>query len=133
MAKLFSKVMVPFCIATGNVWKSHLLHLLTNVWYCQSFNLQSFFVGKKWVTHGCFNLQFLWDRWCCNLIYCACWPFVYFLLWSDQILCRFFIGLFVFVLLSCKSLYIHISAYVFSQIYVLKIFFPNLWLTFLYT
>lgn len=32
-AKLFSKVVVPICIPTSNVWQVLLLHIFSNIWY----------------------------------------------------------------------------------------------------
>lgn len=38
-AKLFSKVSVPLCIPTSNIWAFQFLHIFTGINYCLSFCL----------------------------------------------------------------------------------------------
>lgn len=42
----FSKVVVSICILLRNVWVFHLLHILANIWYGQTFSFSNWFCSS---------------------------------------------------------------------------------------
>lgn len=61
-AKQISKVVVPIYTPTSSDWEFQLVHMVTNIWYCQLFNFSQS-SGCIVVSHLSFNLHFSDDWW----------------------------------------------------------------------
>lgn len=113
------------CIITCNISESHYstspcLHLVLSV-----FSSSAFFVGMKWVIHGCFSFTVLWDSQCCTYFQPLCLSAHLYMSHLCEVskYCTLFVRFVSLLPLLVVTLYIHMSVYALSQIYILNIFF----------
>lgn len=122
-----SKVNVPFFIPTSNQWEFLLLHILVCIWWC---SVLYFDHSNRCVGISCFNFHFPDGIWWKHLFICLLVICISFLVRCLlRSLTPFFkIGLFSYCWILRILCIIWII--ILYQMYILKIPFPSLWLTF---